>query len=334
MKICIYTIAKNEEDNVHRFMNGASEADVVVILDTGSTDKTIQEFKKYDNIIIKQKIIDPWRFDTARNEALKLVPEDIDVCISIDLDESMVPGWRTALEAEWKPDTIIGSYWYHSIVDEDNEPVIECWRTKIHSRHDFRWERPIHEMIVTDKKEGGQAFVKGVVVKHHRKHPSDYEEYLTKFIKDNPGNIESYIQRAGDRVDKGKLVEANEDYLKYLELTNNINDKDFKTVVDRAICCLCIAKNHYHINQDLSLVQKFMLQSVAEFPNYRDGWVYLAEFYSGVGDFAMSYGCAMKALSITENHGYVVESKCWGDYPKQLVNIAVKQIFNRYGGKK
>jgi glycosyltransferase involved in cell wall biosynthesis len=326
MKTCVYTITKNEEHNVDSFMEGANEADIIVILDTGSTDKTIEKFKQYEKVIIKQKTFEPFDFSKARNEALSLVPEDINICISIDLDETMEKGWSEALKKEWKEDTIIGSYWYHSTLDENKNPLVECWRTKIHSRHDFRWERPIHEMIVTDKKEGGQVFVKDFIVKHHRKHPSNYENYLNDFIEQNPTNKESYMQRAGDRVDKGKFQEANEDYLKYIELTNNI-DKDFKIIVDRAICFLSIAKNYYHINQDLGLVQQYLLKSVAEFPNYRDGWVYLAEFYNGVQDYPMAYACAIKALNIKENYGYVVETKCWGEYPKQLANIALKQIY-------
>ena len=45
------------------------------------------------------QVFDPWRFDVARNHALSLIPDDVDLCISLDLDEVMVPGWRAALEA-------------------------------------------------------------------------------------------------------------------------------------------------------------------------------------------------------------------------------------------
>ena len=39
-RVCVYTIAKNEEKFVSRFMESAMEADCVVVLDTGSTDRT------------------------------------------------------------------------------------------------------------------------------------------------------------------------------------------------------------------------------------------------------------------------------------------------------
>ena len=39
-KICVYAIAKNESKFVKRWMESMSEADMVVVLDTGSTDDT------------------------------------------------------------------------------------------------------------------------------------------------------------------------------------------------------------------------------------------------------------------------------------------------------
>ena len=71
-----------------------SEADYVCVLDTGSTDGTYEELLKYkeqnpQKFIISQAIISPWRFDTARNESMKLIPADADACICTDLDERL-----------------------------------------------------------------------------------------------------------------------------------------------------------------------------------------------------------------------------------------------------
>ena len=85
-KICVYAISKNEEKFVDRFMDSINNICPVYVLDTGSTDKTVEK-KKKRGAIVEQKIIDPWRFDVARNESLKLIPEDIDICVCLDLDE-------------------------------------------------------------------------------------------------------------------------------------------------------------------------------------------------------------------------------------------------------
>src|SRR5258708_5207699 len=77
MKIAIYGICLNEEAFVARFMDLGAQIQAIRIV--------------------------PWRFDHARNAALDLVPDDVDVCVSLDLDTVLRPGWRAALEAAWAP---------------------------------------------------------------------------------------------------------------------------------------------------------------------------------------------------------------------------------------
>ena len=73
------------------------EADEIYVLDTGSTDQTVEKLRKR-GVHVEQKVIHPWRFDVARNESLKLVPDDCEVCVCTDLDEVLVSGWRQIIE--------------------------------------------------------------------------------------------------------------------------------------------------------------------------------------------------------------------------------------------
>ena len=104
MKICVYAICKNEEKFVDRFYESAKDADGIYVLDTGSTDDTVNKLKSHC-IVVEQKIINPWRFDVARNLSLDLVPEDYDVCVCLDLDEVLVNGWKELIINNWKEDT-------------------------------------------------------------------------------------------------------------------------------------------------------------------------------------------------------------------------------------
>ena len=72
-KLCVYAICKNEIKQIAQWLERVKEADVIVVLDTGSTDGTWELLQQKD-IICAQKIINPFRFDVARNEALKLIP--------------------------------------------------------------------------------------------------------------------------------------------------------------------------------------------------------------------------------------------------------------------
>ena len=75
MKICVYAICKNEQAFAERWMASMGEADAVYVLDTGSTDDTVAKLTALGAQVTVERI-DPWRFDTARNHSLALVPED------------------------------------------------------------------------------------------------------------------------------------------------------------------------------------------------------------------------------------------------------------------
>ena len=92
-KICVYAIAKNEEKFVERWVESMKEADKIYVLDTGSTDNTLKKLSDL-GVFVERKEITPWRFDVARNESLKMVDLDTDICVCTDLDEVFVPGWR------------------------------------------------------------------------------------------------------------------------------------------------------------------------------------------------------------------------------------------------
>ena len=97
MKIVVYAICKNEANFADRWMDSMSEADQVVVLDTGSTDNTMERLRAR-GAQVTAEAVSPWRFDTARNRSLDLVPQDADICVCTDLDEVFQPGWRAFLE--------------------------------------------------------------------------------------------------------------------------------------------------------------------------------------------------------------------------------------------
>ena len=146
MKIVVYAIAKNESSFVDRWMDSMSEADQVVVLDTGSDDGTAERLQARGAQVTVERIV-PWRFDRARNRSLELVPEDADVCVCTDLDEVFRTGWRSALEGVWTPETRQASYRYTWSFQPDGSEGVVFWQEKIHARRGFRWVHPVHEVL-------------------------------------------------------------------------------------------------------------------------------------------------------------------------------------------
>lgn len=85
-KICVYAIAKDEEKNVERWVESMRPADHIIVLDTGSTDNTVELLRSL-GVEVHEKTYDHFRFDIARNDSLDLIPDEYNIRVCIDLDE-------------------------------------------------------------------------------------------------------------------------------------------------------------------------------------------------------------------------------------------------------
>lgn len=149
LKIAVYGICLNEEAFVDRFMDSCAGADLVVIADTGSTDGTVERFRAR-GAHVHSISIKPWRFDAARNAALALVPEDVDVCVSLDLDQVLDGRWRAILDKAWRAET---NHVYYTLAwarNHDGSPQ-EILDNRIHARHGYSWRYPVHECVFADE---------------------------------------------------------------------------------------------------------------------------------------------------------------------------------------
>ena len=172
-------------------MDSMSEADDICVLDTGSTDDTVERLKAR-GAHVEQKIIAPWRFDVARNKSLKLIPKNADICCCIDLDEQFQPGWREKLERAWQPDTTRARYRYTWSFLPDGREGCVFWTDKIHKNGCYRWVNPVHEVLQYTG-DGGEHFVdaEGVQLDHHpdpSKSRGQYLPLLELAVREDPQN--------------------------------------------------------------------------------------------------------------------------------------------------
>jgi len=215
MKIAVYTIALNEEKHVERWYNSVKDADYILIADTGSTDRTV-EIAKSLGINVFNISIKPWRFDTARNVALALLPDDIDMCVSLDMDEVISEGWRESLEQT------TGNQITYVFYNDEN-----FVNNRIHARHGFMWKFLMHEGIVPDRTEMIDEFSPGIEVTHvpdREKPRTQYLQLLKDALEENPdiGRFYRYLTKALEA--EGQFEEAEKYYLKVLNIPNFPNE--------------------------------------------------------------------------------------------------------------
>jgi len=278
MKIAVYTIALNEEKHVERWYNSVKDADYILIADTGSTDRTV-EIAKSLGINVFNISIKPWRFDTSRNTALALLPADIDMCVSLDMDEVLSEGWREALEQT------TGNQITYVFNNEKN-----FINNRIHSRHGFIWKFLMHEGLQPDRTEVVEEFCAGIEATHIpdlEKSRGQYLELLKDALNENPelGRYYKYLTNA--LVAQGNMEEAEEYYLKVLDIPNF-------TIEDTA--------RVYKILSELipEKTGEYLLLCLQTAPKRREPHYYIAKWYAEHERWEECLSWCNQALAITE----------------------------------
>ena len=324
MKICVYAIAKNEEKFVDGWVKSLEGADDIVVLDTGSTDGTVRRLRSR-GVKVTRKIISPWRFDVARNESLKLVPDDADLCVCLDLDERLEAGWREKLEKAYNPKIKQYRYRYTwSFLADGGEGVV-FWIEKIHTPRDFIWTRPVHEVLTYAGKEPyAAAFADGVQVNHYpdpSKSRSDYLPLLELSVKECPDDDRNTHYLGREYMYRGMYDKAIETLTHHLTMPS-ATWKDERCASMRYIAACLRAKNKNGESTSRQ-TEEWLMKAVAEAPYLREPYIDAASFYYARGDwYAVAYFCR-KALQIKDRSlSYINEPLCWGAYPYDLLSLA------------
>ena len=311
MKIAVYAISKNEEQFVKRFCESAKEADLIVIADTGSTDKTV-ELGKECGATVYDICITPWRFDKARDAALALLPRDIDVCVSLDLDEVLQPGWRQEIERLWQPDTTRMGYkfdWGHGKV---------FYSTKLHSRSGYHWHHPCHEYIRADARTNEKFVWSDMLMVRHfpdeTKSRGQYMDLLEMSVKEDPLCPRNAFYYARELTYYSKWEEALVALKKYLDMPEATWNNE------RAYAMRLIGDSYEALGKD---GLEWYRKGVAEDPKVRETWIALAAATSKKGLWPESYGAALSALAITEpNYSYTATPDSFSSKPHDLAALA------------
>ena len=317
-KVCVYAISKNEEKFVERWFNSMKEADKIYVLDTGSKDKTIKKLKKL-GVNIKRKKIKPWRFDVARNESLKLIPKDFDICVCTDLDEVFVKGWRKKLEEIWDKDTNRLAYNYNWLLDKNNNPKINFYIEKIHSRNNYKWTYPVHEVLsyfgnnIENKK-----YTNEITLNHYpdpNKSRSSYLPLLELSVKENPDDDRNIHYLGREYMYYGEWNKAIDTLIKHLNLPN-ATWKD-----ERCASMRFIARCYQKLNRTIEAKMWFN-KAILEAPHLRDPIVELALLEYSQNNLVKVKEYCIKALEIKEHpKTYINEVFSWDHTIDDLLSI-------------
>lgn len=317
LKVAVYTITKNEEQFIERWAKSAQEADLLLIADTGSTDRTV-EIAKENGVVVHEICVTPWRFDHARNASLMLIPKDYDVCICLDADEVMEPGWREELERVWTPGTTHLRYKF------DWSLGVIFYSQKIHARHGYYWHHPCHEHIRADMRiQEVWAHTDFLMITHHpdpTKSRGHYMETLELSVKEDPTCPRNAFYYARELSFQSRWDESIQALKKYLAMPE-ANWPDERSYAMR------VMGKCYSEKGNLQEAEKCFHQAASEALHAREPWCELAMLMYKMSRWTECYAYAMRALDIKDRQlVYTCDPAAWGYWAHDLASISAWRI--------
>ena len=322
MKIVVYAISKNEEKFVNRWVSSMKEADAIYVLDTGSTDKTVQKLKE-NGVNVEVKKITPWRFDAARNASLEIIPDEFDIYVCTDLDEVLLPGWRKKLEENWKKDTTRAKYTYNWKLDND-KPIVSFYSDKIHIRKNYKWTHPVHEVLQYDGIEN-YIIIDDLILNHYpdiSKSRSSYLPLLELSVKEAPNDDRNMHYLGREYMYHEKWNECIDTLIKHLNLTTALW-KD-----ERCASMRFIARSYKNLNR-IEESRMWLKKAINEAPYLREPWIELGllEYENNNYETAIFY--IEEALKINNHEKtYINEIFSWNETPYDILSICYFNIGN------
>jgi tetratricopeptide (TPR) repeat protein len=220
-------IVKNEEAYLADCLTNAKPfVDEMIIVDTGSTDRTIEIAKQYGARLFHF----PWRddFAAARNESLRHASGDW--ILVLDADEILTPG-SGELMRQLVQDPEVVAYTVKLICPkEDNGGMVRLgWLPRLfRNRIGVHFQGIIHEQVVPSLMGKGKISLSAMTLDHkgYMKSPEEMHKkalrnihLLERQVRDNPQDSMAWFHLAETYTTVGRVEEAISGYRKAIHLS-------------------------------------------------------------------------------------------------------------------
>lgn len=299
MKIAVYTIALNEAKHVDRWAKATKDADYRLVCDTGSTDNTVELLKKHK--IDTYKIsVKPWRFDSARNTALNLVPDDVDVCLILDMDEVPEPGFFNKVREQWTSTANRG--WVGLNTGS-------TWAAdRLHSRQGFVWKYACHEVAVPSMGTVVEyCVIDGALITHQpddTKSRGQYLPMLEATVTENPNDPRMLVYLAREYYFHSRWEDV-------IRTARTLRELDTGWDVERAATWRNAGFSFQQLG-NIEEAEQWYLLGTETAPNQMETWFSLAQFMYTQERWEECLNATEKGLALkVDTHYLADESTTW-----------------------
>jgi len=308
MRLCVYAIMRDEEHNVAAWAENTLDADDRFVLDTGSTDDTVDELFLH-GIGRLDATIDPFRFDDARNAALALAPS-ADLYLRLDADERLPDDWRQIIDDAYHPD--IPRYRYR--VRNHGGIWSQITRDDLHVRPGFRWKYPTHEVLVGPE---ARRDLPNLIVEHtsppeRRSHHLNNLAVLREATHEYPGDHRMLFYCAREYWYAGQWDNCRLYMVKFLNLPGGWD-------AERCEAYRILAA----IDDD---PERWLWKAVGECPARREPWVDLCRFALSHREGERATMLYAEAAARPRTDLYTTDPSAWGaafedDLREQIIEL-------------
>lgn len=246
-------IVKDEEDVIGRCLESAKEiADEIIIVDTGSKDRTKEICSRYTDKIFDFVWVDD--FSKARNFSFSKATKDYILWLDADdvIEKDQIEKFK---QLKRKIDGNIDIYQmkYNYSQDENGKPTLVQIRARLLKREkNYKWVSPIHEVIIpTGKIEKVDIEIthKKIEVKDVNRNLKVFEKMIAEGVELDDRQEYCYAKELYCLGRFDEAIEKYEQYIdKYKENYSNIRSYMYSSILELADCYRQIGNNEKRLN--------------------------------------------------------------------------------------
>jgi glycosyltransferase involved in cell wall biosynthesis len=276
--ISLCMIVKNEEDFLGRCLDSVKDyVDEIIIVDTGSTDGTIEMARSYTDKVY----FHPWEedFSKHRNQAKDYASKEW--IFQIDADEILVPGCGEVLREAVRDVSIDSIYvTIKSSFDESRGEAVHNFIRIFRNNGTIHYEGRVHNRIVGQKVS--KIYPITLLHEGYNLPPEQRREkfirtttLLKKEIEENPLHPRAYHYLASSYLSEEMYGEAIDSAMKAIQLADEQNFDDYLYLWSHFIAGLSYLKK-----DNIDEAEKICLKAIEKSTKHLDSHYLLTIIYS------------------------------------------------------
>lgn len=309
--ISLCMIVKNEEKTLARCLSSVGEAaDEIIIMDTGSTDRTKEIAAQFTDKVYDFTWVDD--FSAARNAAYaKATMEYIlwldadDVLLSEDKEKLL------ALKATLEPSVDTVMMLYNTGFDETGKVVFSYYRERLTKRiRGFKWVEPVHEYLAFS----GKTQNADIAITHRKEDNTprtgrNLRIYESRLARGETLSWRGVYYYARELKDNGLFAAAAQQFESFLNSGQGWVEDNIAACGELAQCYEMLGEKEKTL---LSLLRSFAYDTPRG-----ETCCLLGYYYKGQKDYAKAvfwFGLVLQLPKPAESWGFI-RHDCWGYIP-------------------